>query len=199
SGKGPHINCEISCPTMPWEIDIVSQQSAFTVNTDLLQTAVSTVLRQEKLVSAIVSISIVDNQTIHRINRQYLQHDYPTDVISFQLGFDESELPPDDQEDPLDDEPLPEPSKNDSDQLPAAGAAIEGEIIASAEMAAQMALAGNWSADAELALYVVHGLLHLCGYDDLTPADRSVMKSREILALNTLGFHPVYSEDQPDA
>jgi len=184
---------------MPWEIDIVSQQSAFTVNTDLLQTAVSTVLQQEKLVSAIVSISIVDNQTIHRINRQYLQHDYPTDVISFQLGFDESELPPDDLEDPVDDEPLPEPSEYDSDQLPAAGAAIEGEIIASVEMAAQMALAGNWSADAELALYVVHGLLHLCGYDDLKPADRSVMKSREILAMNTLGFHPVYSEDQPDA
>jgi len=67
---------------MPWEIDIVSQQSALKVNTDLLQTAVAAVLQQEQLVSAIVSISIVDNETIHRINRQYLQHDYPTDVIT---------------------------------------------------------------------------------------------------------------------
>ena len=183
---------------MPWEIDIVSQQSALKVNTDLLQTAVAAVLQQEQLVSAIVSISIVDNETIHRINRQYLQHDYPTDVISFQLGFDQAELPSDDQDDPFDDVAEAEPPADASEQLPAAGAAIEGEIIASAEMAAQMAPVGNWSADAELALYVVHGLLHLCGYDDLTPADRSLMKSREILAMTALGLHPVYSEDLPD-
>jgi probable rRNA maturation factor len=168
---------------MPWEIDIVSRQSAHPVNTDLLQTAVAAVLQQEKLCSAIISISIVDNSEIHRINRQYLQHDYPTDVISFQLGFDDSDSALTDC---------------DSDTPLAAGAAIEGEIIASAEMAAQMASSGHWSADAELALYVVHGLLHLCGYDDLTPTDRSLMKSREILAMNSLGFHPTYAEDQPD-
>ncbi|MCE2794112.1 MAG: rRNA maturation RNase YbeY [Planctomyces sp.] len=184
---------------MPWEIDIVSQQSAHPVNTDLLHTAVAVVLQQEQLISAILSISIVDNAAIHRINRQYLQHDYPTDVISFQLGFDDAELPPQDSD---------EQDETDSDgaltvaapETPlAAGAAIEGEIIASAEMAVQMAPAGNWSADAELALYVVHGLLHLCGYDDLTPDDRSLMKSREILAMNALGFHPAYAEDQPDS
>ena len=83
----------------------------------------------------------------------------------------------------------------DPPAVPAAGAAVEGEIIASAEMAAQMAPEGQWSADAELALYVVHGLLHLCGYDDLTPADRSLMKTREILAMNSLGFNPVYAEE----
>jgi probable rRNA maturation factor len=196
---------------MPWEIDIVSQQVALPVNTGLLQDAVASVLRQEQVVSAIVSITIVDNATIHRINREHLQHDYPTDVISFLLGFTDSELPdhePDD--DPA--ESFSELSEADSEEtaedatsddaadptvseLPAAGAAVEGEIIASAEMAAQMAPEGQWSADAELALYVVHGLLHLCGYDDLTPADRSLMKTREILAMNSLGFNPVYAEE----
>jgi len=78
---------------MPWEIDIVSQQVALPVNTGLLQDAVASVLRQEQVVSAIVSITIVDNATIHRINREHLQHDYPTDVISFLLGFTDSELP----------------------------------------------------------------------------------------------------------
>lgn len=116
---------------MPWEIDIVSQQSAHPVNTDLLHTAVAVVLQQEQLISAILSISIVDNAAIHRINRQYLQHDYPTDVISFQLGFDDAELPPQDSD---------EQDETDSDgaltvaapETPlAAGAAIEGEIIAS--------------------------------------------------------------------
>ena len=45
---------------MPWEIDIVSQQVALPVNTGLLQDAVTSVLRQEQVVSAIVSITIVD-------------------------------------------------------------------------------------------------------------------------------------------
>jgi probable rRNA maturation factor len=196
---------------MPWEIDIVSQQVALPVNTGLLQDAVASVLRQEQVGSAIVSITIVDNATIHRINREHLQHDYPTDVISFLLGFTDSELPdyePDNDRDQsfselseaAPEETAADTTRDDAadltvSELPAAGAAVEGEIIASAEMAAQMAPEGQWSADAELALYVVHGLLHLCGYDDLTPADRSLMKTREILAMNSLGFNPVYAEE----
>ncbi|NBO66469.1 MAG: hypothetical protein EBU88_16765, partial [Acidobacteria bacterium] len=38
-----------------------------------------------------ISITIVDDPQIHQVNRQYLNHDYPTDVISFQLGFDDSD------------------------------------------------------------------------------------------------------------
>jgi probable rRNA maturation factor len=129
----------------------------------------------EQVAAAVLSISIVDNAAIHSLNRDHLQHDYPTDVISFQLDFSK------------DDDQLSE--------LPAAGASIEGEIIACAEMAASMAADGQWSVQDELTLYVIHGLLHICGYDDLNPDDKDVMRSRERTILSSLGLTAVYSED----
>ena len=77
----------------------------------------------------------------------------------------------------------------------AAGAAIEGEIIASAEMAVSMATDGEWSAEAELILYIVHGLLHICGYDDLTPEEKCIMRARERAILSELGLTAIYAED----
>lgn len=50
-----------------------------------------------------------------------------------------------------------------------------GEILVSAETAAACAKEHGHSVDEELALYIVHGLLHLAGFDDMTPADRRAM------------------------
>jgi probable rRNA maturation factor len=50
-----------------------------------------------------------------------------------------------------------------------------GEIVVSAQTAARCAVEHGHSVDAELALYIVHGLLHLNGYDDMTPEARKVM------------------------
>ncbi len=56
---------------------------------------------------------------------------------------------------------------------------LSGELIVSAEMAAETARAAGIDPRAELALYLVHGLLHLCGYDDLNEGDAAVMRRRE--------------------
>ena len=58
-------------------------------------------------------------------------------------------------------------------------------------MAAQRAAEYQWTPHEELILYLVHGLLHLCGYDDLTPAERRIMRAREkeILAYWNLTPH----------
>ncbi len=119
----------------------------------------------EQVAAAVLSVSIVDNAAIHRINREHLQHDYPTDVISFQLDFSRTDARavPDDA----------------ASELRASGAMIEGEIIASAQMASEMASAGQWTTMNELTLYVIHGLLHICGYDDLTPEEKAIMRCRE--------------------
>ena len=50
-----------------------------------------------------------------------------------------------------------------------------GEILVSAETAAACAKEHGHSVDEELALYIIHGLLHLAGFDDMTPADRRAM------------------------
>ncbi|MEJ7590199.1 MAG: rRNA maturation RNase YbeY [Planctomycetaceae bacterium] len=165
---------------MSFEIDICSRQDSLSIDVAVLTRAIEHALQIEQVASAVLSVSIVDHMAMQQINRQHLQHDYPTDVISFQLDF------------AFDDEA---PDKAPS-ELRAAGAMIEGEIIASAEMAADMASSGQWTAMNELTLYVIHGLLHICGYDDLTPGEKSIMRTRECAILNALGLHPVYPDDE---
>jgi probable rRNA maturation factor len=65
--------------------------------------------------------------------------------------------------------PLPEP------EVPT----VAGELIVSAEMAALTAAELGVDPRDELALYIVHGLLHLCGYDDLSEAGAAAMRRRE--------------------
>jgi probable rRNA maturation factor len=71
---------------------------------------------------------------------------------------------------------------------------LEGEIIVSAETAATAAQRFGWSSDDELLLYVVHGTLHLVGYDDTNPPARSEMRSKEQLYLAEFGLDPRYDE-----
>jgi probable rRNA maturation factor len=65
---------------------------------------------------------------------------------------------------------------------------LSGEVVVSAERAASVGRQFGIDPRAELALYVVHGLLHLCGYDDLATPDVDAMRRREsdILARESL-------------
>jgi probable rRNA maturation factor len=63
-----------------------------------------------------------------------------------------------------------------------------GEIYASAQRARRVARARGVPARRELALYVVHGVLHLCGYDDRTRAERTRMRAAEARVLRSLGW-----------
>ena len=195
-----------------FEIDISNRQSALAFDENRVQAAVLRALAIEQVASAVLSISIVDDAAIHVINRDHLQHDYPTDVISFQLDFvSADDLQCDDEVENEDEEFVDEESSEDDAVVDddsanvvdcelltegrAAGAAIEGVIIASAEMAVSMATDGKWSAEAELILYIVHGLLHICGYDDLTPEEKCIMRARERAILSELGLTAIYAED----
>lgn len=195
-----------------FEIDISNRQSALAFDENRVHAAVLRALAIEQVASAVLSISIVDDAAIHVINRDHLQHDYPTDVISFQLDFvSADDLQCDDEVENEDEEFVDEESSEDDAVVDddsanvvdcelltegrAAGAAIEGEIIASAEMAVSMATDGKWSAEAELILYIVHGLLHICGYDDLTPEEKCIMRARERAILSELGLTAIYAED----
>lgn len=188
----------------PFEIDISNRQKAFTVDCTALREVILQALQIEQVSSAVLSVSIVDNRAIHTVNRDHLQHDCPTDVISFQLGFERDDHFEEDDSDSAD---VPKPqcfsrspdaaasAKTDASALRASGASIEGEIIASAETASEMAAEGRWSAQDELTLYIIHGLLHICGYDDLTPDEQTIMRSRERTILSATGRTVVYHEE----
>jgi probable rRNA maturation factor len=65
------------------EIPIANQQQSLPVDSVRIRKVLQHLFSSAGYRSGEMSIAIVDNATIHQINRDYLQHDYPTDVISF--------------------------------------------------------------------------------------------------------------------
>ena len=101
-----------------------------------------------------ISVTIVDNDYIHEINRTYRHKDAPTDVISFAF---------------LDDNP-------DRDSLFHSGKMVVlGEIYISIDKAKEQAHSYGHSLDRELKFLFVHGLLHLLGYDHMTEVEEKIM------------------------
>jgi probable rRNA maturation factor len=70
---------------------------------------------------------------------------------------------------------------------------LDGEVIASADTAAKAARRYGGTADDELLLYVIHGTLHLFGYDDQTAKDQQRMRARETRFMREFGLTPRYS------
>ena len=102
----------------------------------------------------IVSVSIVDNRYIHKINKKYRHIDRPTDVISFAF---------------LD-------SENNYDKvLFSPGPVVLGDIYISLEKAKEQAEEYGHSLHRELSFLFVHGLLHLLGYDHMNEEDEKEM------------------------
>ncbi len=137
-------------------VDISDTQGHLQVDDRSIERLVKLVLDAENRRRASISIALVDDKTIHALNRAHLSHDWPTDVISFPLS--------------------------------APGADLAGELVVSVETACATARELGIEPTAELSLYVIHGLLHLCGYDDHTEVDIARMRQREeeLLALATL-------------
>jgi hypothetical protein len=65
---------------------------------------------------------------------------------------------------------------------------LAGELVVSAELAVLMAAEDGVEPRDELALYIVHGLLHLCGYDDSNESDAAEMRRREAEILAESGY-----------
>ena len=101
-----------------------------------------------------ISVTLVDNDYIHEINRQYRHIDRPTDVISFAF---------------LDGD------KNREKILSNKGPVCLGDIYISLDKAKEQAEEFKHPLDRELSFLFVHGLLHLLGYDHMTKEDEEVM------------------------
>ena len=142
---------------------MANEQSKHEIDSELLRRAVRMVLEGEGIRSGSVSLAIVDDPTIHKLNRQYLAHDYATDVLSFLLS--EAEAP------------------------------LEGEVIVSADTASARSAEFRWQILDELLLYVVHGTLHLAGFDDKAESDRVIMREKEEHYLRMLGRTPIGEAD----
>jgi len=108
----------------------------------------------EDVPSAELGILITDDATVHDLNRRYADEDKPTDVLSFSLREGEEFVSPDDTE-----------------RL--------GEVIISLDTAKRQAEEAGRALEAEVAHLLVHGILHLLGYDHAEPDEERAMQARE--------------------
>ena len=139
------------------KIAIANPQELVEIDRRRMREIARAVLDGEGAADAEISLAFVDSATIHALNKRYLNHDEPTDVLSF---------------------PLSE----------AGAKKLAGELVIGAEVAQAAARERGHDVQAELALYVIHGLLHLCGHDDKTPEAAAAMRQRERHYLAELGL-----------
>lgn len=126
----------------------------------LARRAISAVLDGEGIRCGEVSVIFVDDPAIRRLNRRYRKVDRATDVMAFALA-ESAEL----------DEP----------------GVVLGDIVVSLPTARRQALALGHSIEAELSLLLVHGALHLLGYDHQNPDDAKAMRRKERRYLKACG------------
>ena len=103
--------------------------------------------------NAMFNIIIIDDERIHSINKEYRGIDRPTDVISFAL--------------------------EDSDKVEGMEIRVLGDIYVSIETARRQAYEYFNTEKEELRFLIIHGLLHLLGYDHMKPEDEKEMMSLE--------------------
>jgi probable rRNA maturation factor len=114
-----------------------------------------------------VDVSLVDDETIHAINRDYRHVDRVTDVISFAFN---------DDKDPHDQIKDPEVER------------MLGEILICLPQAQRQAKEIGNSERRELSFLFVHGLLHLLGYDHMKKEDEDVMFPLQDIILEKAGI-----------
>ena len=113
-----------------------------------------------------IDVSLVDDETIHQINRDYRNVDRVTDVISFAFNDDKD---PKDQINSLDVQKM------------------LGEILICLPQAKRQAAEIGNSLERELSFLFTHGLLHLLGYDHMTPEDEAIMFPLQEKILSLVG------------
>ncbi len=118
-----------------------------------------------------VSIAIVGDAEIQELNTQFLDHKTTTDCLSFDLS---------------DEDEKSEIGNRKSKIF---------ELIVNGEMAVRQANLRGHSSEAELALYITHGLLHNLGFDDSTPDQARTMHDTEDEILQQMGYGFVYNKN----
>jgi probable rRNA maturation factor len=147
---------------VPVEVQI---EARFTesVSAEWLSSAAQMTLQVAGRDAGSLTLVVTDDETVHRLNREYLGIDAPTDVLSFG-----GESP-------------------DFVGAPEAQGYL-GDVLIAYPQAQTQAAAAGYAVESELALLVVHGVLHLLGYDHQSPEDKAVMWSQQKEILSRLGL-----------
>lgn len=140
-------------------IEVVNRQRKVPVDTDKWQLFASRALKVTPAEPASVTIAFVSDRHMRELNRHWRGKSGTTDVLSFPAGEDEFANP------------------NGSNL---------GDVVVSPEQAARQAREHELTVDQEIAQLILHGLLHLCGYDHET--DSGEMNRLELKLRTKLGI-----------
>jgi len=132
-------------------VTVNNRQRRWKVNTHWLAGIARRALELLDDASSQLSIVLVNDATMAKLNEEYHATVGPTDILTFDYGEG------------------------------------QGELIISVECAVRQARRFRATPRRELALYVVHGILHLHGYDDVAPRDRRRMRAAERRLMTRLG------------
>lgn len=138
------------CSVPDGEIVVHQANTDRAVNEELIRAAALRSAEGEGYQIDELSIVLADHATIRELNRDWLGHDDETDVISFPL-----------------------------DEAALADKRVNGEIYVDLDTAAERAPEFGAMFEREAVRYVIHGLLHLMGYDDSTEEQRTTMRALE--------------------
>jgi probable rRNA maturation factor len=134
------------------KIFVANAHPSLEVDDERLRSLAALVLRQENRCRGGVNIILATDADLCKLNGQYLGRDYPTDVMAFPMGGDEH------------------PPVKDT---------VAGEIYISLDRAREQAREYSVTFVQEVERLIIHGLLHLCGYDHEEKEEAGRMRSRE--------------------
>jgi probable rRNA maturation factor len=134
-----------------------------------------------------VNITLVDEEEIRRVNREFRQMDRVTDVLSFPV----TQFTP-----PADFSVLEDDEAAASSFHPETGELQLGDILVCVSRAAKQAEEYGHSLKREISFLVAHSMLHLLGYDHMTEEEASVMEQKQAKYLEDLGIRR--DSDVPD-
>lgn len=126
-----------------------------------------------------VNLTFVDNDEIHRLNREFRQIDRATDVLSFPMT---------DWESPANYSCLEDDETAAGSFNPETGELLLGDIVISVERADEQAKEYGHSLKREISFLIAHSMLHLLGYDHMVPEEAAVMEQKQEAVLQALGI-----------
>lgn len=140
------------------QVNVLIEQGAEAVEPLDLEGLVTFVLREMNCPdNTDVSLSFVSDERIHELNREYRGIDRPTDVLSFECDNV-----------PFEDEDIDQAMEYEL-----------GDVIIATDVATRQTHEYGTTFEEEVTLLVVHGLLHLCGYDHIEDDEAEIMEGLE--------------------
>ena len=134
---------------------------------DRLEALIQGICCEFGVAKAFISIAVLDDVSICRCNKEFLDREGSTDCFSFDLSDDQDER--------------------------------VFEVIVNGQRAQQEATRRGHRLEAELALYITHGMLHNLGYNDQDPQCAQAMHEREDEILQQFGYGIVYNSRRLNA